>query len=374
MMYYSKQQMKLALLSLLCFIVLFLSQSCTSSRKSASAYYSLDDYKSVPKIDAHVHIGTEDTTYIKLLREDNFRLLTVNVEGSTLDKQQAIAVKQIHNFPDHIAFASSFSIRNWNDPDWQEQTIAYLKDSFAKGAIAVKVWKNIGMELKDKDGKFVMIDNPRFDPIFDFLAKNNIPLLSHQGEPKNCWLPIEEMTVETAKRYFTNNPQYHMYLHPEYPSYEDQINARDRMVEKHPDLKVISVHLASLEWSVDELAKRLDKFPNMAVDMASRIMYLEHQAITDWQKVRDFMIKYQDRILYATDRGTSGLDEKTLQDEIKAMRDVWLQDWQFLTSDDLMTNRNVKGEFKGLKLTREVIDKIYRENAKKWIPGLEKRK
>jgi hypothetical protein len=36
-----------------------------------------------------------------------------------------------------------------------------------------------------------------------------------------------KMTVRSDKSYFSANPQYHMFLHPEYPSYEDQINARD---------------------------------------------------------------------------------------------------------------------------------------------------
>ena len=66
-------------------------------------------------------------------------------------------------------------------------------------------------------------------------------------------------------------------------------------------MKFIGAHLGSLEWNVDELARRLDKFPNMAVDMAARITHLQFQSATNWQKVHDFMIKYQDRLLYATD-------------------------------------------------------------------------
>ena len=92
-----------------------------------------------------------------------------------------------------------------------------------------------------------------------------------------------------------------MFLHPEYPSYEDQINARDHLLELHPDLIFIGCHLGSLEWNVDELAKRLDKFPNMAVDMAARICHLQYQSQRTAIKVRDFCIKYQDRLLYGTD-------------------------------------------------------------------------
>ncbi|MBA4141291.1 MAG: amidohydrolase family protein [Segetibacter sp.] len=78
------------------------------------------------------------------------------------------------------------------------------------------------------------------------------------------------------------------------------------MLEKHPDLKFIGAHLGSLEWSIEELAKRLDKFPNMAVDMAARLSGLQYLAVTNWRGVRDFFIKYQDRLIYATDLEAGG--------------------------------------------------------------------
>jgi len=40
----------------------------------------------------------------------------------------------------------------------------------------VKIYKVIGMSLKGKNGKLFMIDDARFDPIIDFIVKNNIPL------------------------------------------------------------------------------------------------------------------------------------------------------------------------------------------------------
>ena len=76
------------------------------------------------------------------------------------------------------------------------------------------------------------------------------------------------------------------------------------MLEKHPDLKFIGCHLGSLEWSLDELAKRLDKYPNMAVDL-SRMTNLQIHTMNDWQKTHDFFIKYQDRLIYGTDRSVN---------------------------------------------------------------------
>ncbi|AHM63039.1 amidohydrolase [Flammeovirgaceae bacterium 311] len=363
------------------FFLLLLLQGCSQKRISRTGYYSMDDFGSIKKYDTHVHIREEtDTLFIQQAQQDNFVLLNINVNSSTgkpVHEQQAFALKQIKAYPNQIAYATTISLKNWNSENWEKETLDYLKDSFSKGAVAVKLWKNIGLELKDTNGEFVMIDHPRFDPILSYLTKNNIPLIGHIGEPKNTWLPLTEMTVHGDRDYFTEHPQQHMYLHPEFPSYMDLINARDRMLEKHPDLKFIGAHLGSLEWSVDELAIRLDKYPNMAVDMAERISHLQYQSITERQKVHDFFLKYQDRLLYATDLRLTAADLvlKGVTDPADIQQhahEVWLRHWQFFTTDQSMRVPKVEGEFRGLKLPTEVIDKIYRENAERWIPGLAK--
>jgi predicted TIM-barrel fold metal-dependent hydrolase len=172
------------------------------------------------------------------------------------------------------------------------------------------------------------------------------------------------MTVTSDSNYFARNPQYHMFLHPDYPSYEDQINARDNLLVKNPELKFIGCHLGSLEWNVESLAKRLDKFPNMAVDMSARICHLQYQSAQDRKRVRDFCIKYQDRLLYGTDTGDSGNSEPDAFK--KRMHETWLEDWKYLATEDEMTSEKFRGSFTGLKLPKEVVDKIYHENAVKW--------
>ncbi len=353
--------------------LLFFMCSCSNGikKKSDSAFYTLQDYYDTEKYDVHVHVNTNNPYFIEHSKKDNFRLLSVNVnadEYMAIDIQQEFATYQLKAFPERIAYATTFKVDTWNNDEWLEKTLSYLSESFKKGAIAVKVWKNIGMELKDNQGKFVMIDDPRFDPVFDFLQKNNITLIGHIGEPKNCWLPLEKMTVKGDKNYFSTHPEYHMYLHPEYPSYEDLIKARDHVLEKHPGLLFVGAHLGSLEWSVDELAKRLDKYPNMAVDMAERVSHLQYSAVTDWQKVHDFCVKYQDRLLYGTDIEVN--DSKDSLEVINQAHERRIKHWQFFTSNEMMKVPKVDGEFKGLHLSRKVVDKIYRKNAEKWFPGL----
>jgi len=218
------------------------------------------------------------------------------------------------------------------------------------------------MDLRDKNGKFVMVDDPRLDPVLNYLAKNHIALIGHNGEPKDCWLPLDKMTF--SKSYYSSHPEYHMYLHPEYPSYEDQISTRDNMLEKHPDLKFVGAHLGSLEWSLDELAKRLDKFPNMSVDL-SRMSNLQLHALTNWQKTHDFFIKYQDRLIYGTDTAIGAANPEELA---RSIHNSWLRDWKFFATDEKITLSGF-GELKGLKLPGEVMDKIYLKNAEKWLSG-----
>ena len=345
-------------------IILLLSilGSCSSD------YYTIEDFKNVKKIDTHMHLNAEQLALAQLAEADNFKLLTVNVDVNdypTVEDQERFALHQIKAFPDRIDFLTAFTLTRWDSGDWADQTISRLKKSFDNGALGIKLWKNIGMTYKDSAGQFIMIDNPKFDPVIQFIIDQDKTVMAHLGEPKNCWLPLDQMTVNNDRNYFKNHPEYHMYLHPEYPSYDDHINARDRFVEKHPDMRFVGAHLGSLEWDVHELAKRLDKFPNMAVDMAARISHLQHQTKLNREKVREFFIRYQDRIIYATDSGIS--PDSNPENEKKDLHDTWINDWKYFVTDEILTSPLVNGEFQGLKLPKEAVDKIYRENAMKWF-------
>jgi predicted TIM-barrel fold metal-dependent hydrolase len=335
-------------------------------------YYTIDDYSKVRKIDTHVHLNSASGAMAKLAEEDNFKLVSVNVDapGVPLPQQFAYALQQHAMFPKDVFIVASFSIPDGQPAGWQDAVIKHLDSAFNMGALGIKVWKNIGMVYRDTANQFIMIDDPMFDPIIKFVIERDKMVLGHLGEPKNCWLPLDQMTVNNDRRYFEEHPQYHMFRHPEFPSYEDQINARDRFLEKHPDLRFVGAHLGSLEWSVDELARRLDKFPKMAVDMAARIGHLQVQSQHDRDKVRNFIIKYADRLIYATD---GGLSPDTDPDKSsQAQHDAWLRDWTYFATSEPMTTPEVNGPFKGLQLPKDVIDRIYYENAMKWFGIAEK--
>src|SRR6202051_818818 len=116
------------------------------------------------------------------------------------------------------------------------------------------------------------------------------------------------------------------------PSHDAILAARDRLLNAHPALRFDAVHLASLEWDVDQVAMFLDRFPNANVDLAARLVHLEYQAAQNPRKVREFLIRYQDRILYGSDDyyGPGESDAGA----VAAVHAGWVEDWRFLTTAD----------------------------------------
>ncbi len=317
-------------------------------------------FETMPKIDAHVHFRIPGPEVMQAAVAAKFKVINIVVDSRPVDPQKGFILSQKKAFPNDMLYITSFPITDWDEPDWQQNTIESIKQDFANGAKALKVWKNIGMEFQDKDGNFVMIDDPKFDPIFNLVEAEDKTLTGHLGEPRDCWLPLEEMKAASNKNYFKNNPHYHMYLHPEYPSYEDHIAAMKNMLRKHPNMRYVGCHLASLEWSPSELAKFLDEFPNAAVDMAARI--------DDWQNVdqvelRELLLKYQDRILYATDKGVR---ENNLDGFNERLLATWKNDWKYFATDEIVPVSKSDQQVKGLNLPQDILEKLYYKNAQKW--------
>eukprot|EP01060_Flectonema_neradi_P012851 TRINITY_DN19632_c0_g1_i1.p1 TRINITY_DN19632_c0_g1~~TRINITY_DN19632_c0_g1_i1.p1 ORF type:complete len:383 (+),score=52.12 TRINITY_DN19632_c0_g1_i1:40-1149(+) len=331
----------------------------------------IERFKRQRKIDAHVHHNVEGTAFANAAKKWNFSCVqSINAdidldEWPYIAEQKRLALEQRHN---NVEWITTFTCENFDQPGWSERVIASIKKDISLGANGVKVWKNIGMEIKKPDGTWLMISDPVFDPIFAFLAKQNVTLVGHCGEPKNCWLPVEQMTVNNDREYFSTNRKYHMFHHPELPSYEAQIQARDDMLEKNPTLKFMGCHLGSLEWSVVELGRRLTKFPNMSVDFAHRMCHLQHQASRDYEQTRQFFIDYQDQLVYGTDlMFFKGDSDKKIADNCE---ESWLSDWLFLSTSRELTCPEVNGTYKGLNLPDAVLDKVYWRNAIRWFPKM----
>jgi len=336
----------------------------TSAGGSAGDYYTLADFARVDKIDAHVHLHGRAERFMAQAMADRFRVLTINVDSPDfppIPEQQQTAVALRQRYPGWVAFAATFSAEGFGSPGWSAAAVRQIDGAVAQGAAGVKIWKNIGMVLRNADGSYVMPDDPRLEPVITHLEQHQIVLLGHQAEPLNCWLAPDKMTVRSDRDYFREHPQYYMYRHPEMPTQDAILAARDRMLRAHPRLRFDGVHLASLEWDVDRVAAFLDRFPNAVVDLAARLVHLEYQAAGDPDKVRRFLIRYQDRILYGSDTGYG--PKESAPAEIAALHADWLKDWSFLVTSERMHSPDFDAAFPGLRLPRTVVDRIYRGNA-----------
>ena len=49
------------------------------------------------------------------------------------------------------------------------------------------------------------------------------------------------------------------------------------------------------------------------------------------------------------------------QNDKEYIHETWMNDWKYFVTDEILTSASVNGDFQGLKLPREVVDKIYRE-------------
>lgn len=352
------------------FHIVFLTALGTSSSLAAPLnHYQMKDFYRVEKIDAHMHLHKEKSSFITHARKNNFKIFTINVDYPDfppIDEQQRVAEQLAHRYPQDLAYAITFPVDRLESPGWLGDTKKRIADGRSRGAMGVKIWKNIGMELRAGNGSLVMVDNERLQPLFNYFAISGIPLLGHQGEPKNCWLPIEQMSVNNDKEYFKAHPQYHMYLHPEMPSYEQQMEARNRMLANLPGLQFVGMHMASLEWDVDELAKFLDRFPTAIVDVAARIGQLQYQSNQSREKVLQFFARYQDRLMYGTDLAQP--PDQPDQEFIKEAQTIWLQHWRYFNTTSSFKVAELDYPVRGLALSKAIVDKLYRNNAKRLYP------
>lgn len=314
-------------------------------------------------IDSHIHYWCEHHQMVHAIDELDMHLLNIVVVEDPARKWREQAdnyIRMSKNDPKRISWCTSFGLPRFNEPDYIDKTIAELDRDFAAGAVAVKVWKNIGMEVKRPDGKWLMVDDPYLEPIFAHIEKRGVTLIAHIGEPCACWRPLDFPSPHAE--YYREFPQWHMYGKPGVASWEELIASRDNLLARHPRLMVVGAHFGSMEHDVDEVAKRLRQYPNFYVDSASRIGDLLMQ---DQAKVKDFFMAFQDRILFGTDNGSlvdpKSLSEQEIKATIERVREHTLKYRDYYTTDYPVHFRGF--EARGLKLPNAVAEKVCHRNA-----------
>lgn len=323
-------------------------------------------FTAIRKIDVHSHIFEDVPAIHALFHRINLRTINVCVPGgdghlATMDR---IAFELRRKEPTLYPVTTTFDLRSHDEPGFAPRTIAWLDDAFARGAVAVKIWKEVGLELKDRNGAFLLPDDPRFDPIYAHLAKVGKPLHAHLAEPIDAWLPLDPTSAHYG--YYSTNPQWHLHGKQEFPSHAAIIAARDNILRKHPTLVVIAAHLGSLEHDLDGIAERLAQYPNLHIEVAARTRNLTRHPSA---KVRALFATYPDRIMYGLD--ASWLPHRRDRPPTDAQREAhaamlesrYRADFEYYAGQGEITYNGRKVE--ALNLPRPILEKFYHANAER---------
>ena len=238
-----------------------------------------------------------------------------------------------------------------------DETIELLNQHVALGARGLKVLKELGLHYKDTDGKLIFIDDERLDPIWEHAGTLEIPVLTHQSDPVAFFDPVvpENKHYESLKKY----PDW-SFVDAKYPRKDELIKHRDNFVRNHPDTTFILPHVANYAEKLDYVSQLLAENPNVYIDFSARMDELGRKP----DESREFFIKYQDRIIFGTD--------------MPASVEMYRSYFRFLeTFDEGIIPPDYDGTFgryrwkiNGIGLPKEVLNKIYHENALRIIPGL----
>ena len=327
----------------------------------------LKGFAEIEPIDVHTHIYKDDPELNALIKRLNLRTVNICViddrdpDYNGLEPQRTEVLNVREGTMGRAAFATTFSPYEFEEPGFSARTIRQLNEDFDHGAVAVKIYKVMGMEMKNKAGKWVMADDPAFEPIYRDIALHNRTVIAHLAEPDSCWQPPDPSNPDYS--YYKEHPGEYAYAHPEWPAKAAILAARDHLLAQNPKLRVVGAHLGSMETNVDDIARRFDMYPNFAVDMAARIPYFMLQPR---DKVRAFLLKYQDRTLYATDLVVSPKSKSG--GALAEFRTTYARDWKFFSTDQKV--EYMAHTYQGLALPRPVLRKLFHDNAVHWFPGL----
>lgn len=328
-----------------------------------------------PVIDAHNHLFGEIPPLEMLRVMDEVGVRTfVNVSGNVTvpfdERGYTLRRCEIAGFtstytaahPGRFAAFTMSDFAQWDDfvlikdDGFADRCIQQMEADVANGALGLKVTKELGLQFRDSTGAMIRVDDERLSPIWRRAGELGLPVLIHVSDPVAFFLPIDEHNEHY--RTLQEFPGW-SFRGSVYPKWE-LLEQRDRLVALHPGTTFILPHVANNPEDLDYVARLLDRYPNICIDFSARIDELGRQPYT----ARDFMITYQDRILFGTDMPISA--------------DVYRCYFRFLeTRDEYFEYPDYLGRWgysrwriHGLHLPGEALRKIYHENAERVVPAL----
>ncbi|GAB4416222.1 MAG: amidohydrolase family protein [Bacteroidia bacterium] len=312
-----------------------------------------------PFIDIHNHqwrMPTQDLDALAAQMDSLNMAIMVNLSGRGWG-DPAYLEQSLQNIarhqPGRIVLFTNIRFEGIDDPNWLTITLDQLERDVQAGARGLKVFKNLGMSVKDSRGERVAVDDPRLDPVWAKCGELGIPVLIHTADPFQFWQPRDagnERWLELVER-----PD--RYRDPEvYPPFEQIIGEQHNIIRRHPGTIFISAHLSWMGNDLARLGKLLDTLPNMYTEIGAVLAELGRQP----RAARVFLIQYQDRVLFGKDVWAPA--EYAVYFRVLETADEYF---------DYYRKRHAFWKMYGLDLPDEVLKKLYYQNALRIVPGLD---
>jgi predicted TIM-barrel fold metal-dependent hydrolase len=320
-----------------------------------------------PVIDIHNHLASEfggpwaDRTADELARvlDESGVEAIVDLDGGQGDRLSREIDRWRGMDPPRVVVFSGLDYEAWQDaPDFGDREAAALRDSAARGARGLKVWKPLGLRARDSRGRLVAIDDPRLDPLGATAAELGLPVLIHIADPFAFFQPLDEHNERWEE--LEAHPDWHFWPtrpagDPDgvgFPPPDELLAAFARMVARHPRTTFVGAHVASSSEDLAWVSHVLDACPNLSVDIAERIGELGRQPYT----AREFFLRHANRIVFGVDQPADPA--------------IYRLHYRFLETFDESFDYGVgrvprqgRWQVHGLGLPDEVLRMVYRDNA-----------
>jgi predicted TIM-barrel fold metal-dependent hydrolase len=312
-------------------------------------------------IDVHNHVddaqgvnGEEvpPAEVVKGMDEANVKTIVI-LTGMWGDKLQRVVDKMVKPYPGRFMVFAQMDWSKIDDPNFSQEMVAQLDDAVERGARGLKILKDWGLGVRDKNGKLVPIDDPRMDPVWEECGRLGIPVAIHSTDPEAFFTPTDAKNERYEE--LMHNPTWSFYDHG-FPDKQTLLEERNHIVAKHPRTTFIALHVANWPENLDAVSEWLRTYPNMYVEFGAREAELGRQP----RRAREFFTEFQDRILFGTD-----------SEPVPAMYANyfrWLE-----TTDEYFPYWGYPGQGRwmiyGMGLPDSILAKVYHGNAEKIFAG-----
>ena len=281
----------------------------------------------------------------------------VNLDGRCGDELQANVERYDGAHPGRFATFCHLDWTTLSEPGWPGRLVRELRASAAAGAKGIKVWRDLGLELRDDRGEPLLPDDERLADVWEAAAELRLPIVIHVADPVAFFEPVDERNERLEE--LLVHPEW-SFADPRFPRFDRLIEALEAVVAAHPVTTFIGAHVGCFAEDLAWVGRMLSAYPNFHVDIAARIAELGRQP----RVARRLFIEHPDRVLFGVDLFPPDPADYAIHFRFLETDDEY---FDYATDDVPPEGR---WTISGLDLPDDVLRKVYAENARRLIPGL----